>query len=117
METHRTRDDERSKPQQRADAFVELVQAGSAHYAEGPGRRTRPNISCVVDAELLETRGSTELVRAVRGEAEHVGSLSKATLQRLTCDCAIARVITQGRSQPLDVGRSTRTIPNALWRA
>ena len=117
MEKNRARGDERSKPQQRADAFVELMQAGSARHAQGPGRRTRPNVSCVVDVELLEARGGRDLVQTMRGEAEHVGGLSKATLQRLTCDCAIARVITQGGSQPLDVGRSTRTIPNAIWRA
>ena len=35
----------------------------------------------------------------------------------MTCDACISRVITGGRSEVLDVGRSTRTIPIAMWRA
>jgi hypothetical protein len=38
-------------------------------------------------------------------------------LERLTCDCDISRVITTGRSEVLDVGRATRTIPPAVWKA
>jgi hypothetical protein len=43
--------------------------------------------------------------------------LSVATLRRIACDARISRVITDGRSQPLDVGRTTRTVTAALWRA
>jgi hypothetical protein len=117
IEITRFEDDLRSRAQQRADALVELVKVGIAHFAQGPGRRTQPHVSLVVDLELLEARGGSDLVRQVRGEAEHVGALSKATLKRLTCDCSIARVVTQGGSLPLDVGRATRTIPPAIWRA
>jgi hypothetical protein len=43
--------------------------------------------------------------------------LPVATIERLLCDAGVARVITRGRSVPIDVGRTTRTIPSALWRA
>ena len=47
------RGDPRSRPQQRADALVELVKVGLANYAQGPGRRTQPHISLVADVEIL----------------------------------------------------------------
>ena len=71
----------------------------------------------MIDVEVLEGRAGHEVVAQVRAEAEHAGRLSVATLERLSCDAGISRVITQGRSEPIDVGRSTRTIPSALWRA
>ena len=43
--------------------------------------------------------------------------MSVATLRRIACDARIARVITDGRSQPLDVGRAIRTVTAAQWRA
>lgn len=39
------------------------------------------------------------------------------TARRLLCDCAIVRILTAGTSEPIDVGRKTRTIPAALRRA
>ena len=40
----------------------------------------------VVDLAELEGRGHAELVAAVRCDAEHLGRLSRATLDRLMCD-------------------------------
>jgi Domain of unknown function (DUF222)/HNH endonuclease len=117
MEAARSAGDQRTRAQQRADAMVELCRVGVAHHATGPGRRHRPHLSVVVDLDVVEQRAGAELVRQVRADVDHVGRLSAATIERLSCDASIARVITQGRSAPLDVGRSTRTIPAALWRA
>ncbi len=39
------------------------------------------------------------------------------TAFRLTCDAAVSRIVTQGESEPLDVGRRTRTVPAGLRRA
>jgi hypothetical protein len=40
-----------------------------------------------------------------------------AALRRLLCDAQISRVIVDGDSQPLDVGRATRTVTPAQRRA
>ena len=53
----------------------------------------------------------------MRAEAAHAGRLSRATLQRLACDAKISRVLTDGTSQILDVGRSTRNVSTAQWNA
>ena len=69
----------------------------------------------MIDITDLEARGGPDLAREVR---KHAGAaLPRATLRRITCDARIARVITDGPSEVLDVGRATRTIPTAIWRA
>ena len=81
----------------------------------GNSRAVRPHLSIVADLDALS--GATpELIAAVRGEVR-TGGLSAATLERISCDCDISRVITSGRSEVLDVGRATRTISAALWKA
>src|SRR3546814_1389739 len=42
-------------------------------------------------------------------------SIDAATLHALACDANLHRVITDGKSSILDYGRSTRTIPAAVY--
>ena len=110
--------DGRTTPQRRADALVELCRVGAKDHATGPGRRHRPHATIVVDlAALHPDEVGAPGAGASRAHAAHVGRLPVATIERLLCDAGIARVITSGRSVPIDVGRTTRTIPSALWRA
>ncbi len=62
----------------------------------------------VIDVDELPVAGP-EIIAAVRDEIRHDGFLSRATIERLTCDCDISRVITSGRSEIIDVGRTTRS--------
>lgn len=43
--------------------------------------------------------------------------LDAATIDRLLCDAGVHRVVTDGPSVILDVGRMTRTISSSLWNA
>ena len=103
----------RERPERRAEAFVEMCRR-SADRAEPSTRRERPHLSGVFDIGALEDT-ETEFVTEARIEAEHVGELSRATLERLLCDCEFTRVITDGPSVIMDVGRKTRTVPLPLW--
>jgi hypothetical protein len=116
MEQERGTDDTRTTAQRRADALVSLCRVGLAHAEIGPGRRNPAHLSGTFDVEALERRAEPDLAHTVRAEAAH-GPLSVATLRRIACDANISRVITDGRSQPLDVGRSSRVVTAALWRA
>ena len=109
--------DLRSTGQRRADALVRVCEASAVGLEKGPGRAHRPVAGLHMDVEVLERRGGPELVRRVRADAAHLGGLPAETLRRITCDAQIARVITDGASAPLDVGRTTRTVPPAMWRA
>jgi 5-methylcytosine-specific restriction endonuclease McrA len=116
MERDRVDHDPRTPAQRRFDALTNLLRRSLDRGELGETRNVRPHVSVVVD--LDELPGSTpELVAQVRTESRHNGHLSAATLERLTCDCNISRVITTGRSEILDVGRATRTIPPAIWKA
>jgi len=43
--------------------------------------------------------------------------VSQATLERILCDCDVSRVVMNGASQVLDVGRARRTPTPAQWKA
>ena len=111
--------DTRTPAQRRADALGDIARHALAcsepeqHHGR---RRGRPHMSVNCDLQMLEAIAPA-VCSDIRAEAEHVGRLSQATLRRLSCDANISRIITDGKSQVLDVGRTTRTIPPAIWRA
>jgi 5-methylcytosine-specific restriction endonuclease McrA len=116
MERDRMEHDLRTPAQRRADAHTNLMRQSLDRGDAGTSRNVRPHVTVVVD--LDEVAGTTpELITRVRTEGRRNGHLSAVTLERLTCDCNISRVITTGRSEVLDVGRATRTIPPAIWKA
>ena len=43
--------------------------------------------------------------------------IDASTARRLACDAAVIPAVLNGRSEPLDIGRRTRTVPTALRRA
>ncbi len=114
---HRAHDD-RSTPQRRYDALVNICRRDLAERAGSTsGRRARARVSVVVDLRTLQGHACGAVADLARAEAAHAGRLSRATIERLSCDCDVSRVITDGPSAVLDVGRATRTVPPALWRA
>lgn len=102
--------DERTPAQRRADALGEICR----RYLDGTDRPAvageRPHLLVVADLPAL--RGDTG-----RAELSDAGALSRSALRRLACDASVSRVITRGRSEPLDVGRRTPVVPPALRRA
>ena len=116
MERDRVEHDPRPPAQRRFDALTNLLRRSLERGELGESRNVRPHVTVVVDLDELPG-SSPELVAKVHTERRHDGHLSAATLERLTCDCDISRVITVGRSEVLDVGRATRTIPPAIWKA
>jgi hypothetical protein len=103
--------DQRTPGQRRADALAEICSAwrGSKGGDEDP--RDRPELTVIVDLQAL--RGSSE----GRCELPEVGSITPETARRMACDASVARVITSGSSEPLDVGRRTAVVPASLRRA
>ncbi len=108
--------DPRPAPQRRADALMLLVRRGYLRGELSDTRAVREHFSVAID--LCDLPGCSDAdIERIRTEARHRGHLSAATLERLTCDCELSRVITAGPSEILDVGRSTRTVSPALWKA
>ena len=70
-----------------------------------------PHLTVVVDLEtLLGGNGTT-------CELERTGPIPAETARRLACDAKVSRMITRGRSEPLDVGRAVRTVTPAQRKA
>ncbi len=106
--------DRRTGAQRRADAMMDLVRVGVSHAELGAGHTHRPEVIVCVDLADLEERGASDLAAEIRSRR---GPYSKETLRRLTCDAGISRVLTDGPSQVLDVGRKQRNPTAAQRRA
>ena len=52
-----------------------------------------------------------------RCDLDYLGPIGAETARRIACDSGISRIVVAGSSEPLDVGRRTRTIPPAIRRA
>jgi len=102
--------DRRTPAQRRADALGEICR----QYLDGADRPVvggeRPHVTVTIDLATLTSGAGI-------GELDDAGSLTGETARRIACDATVSRVITRGRSEPLDVGRQTPVIPAALRRA
>jgi hypothetical protein len=127
-------EDARTPAQRRAEALVEICR----QWLEGACRPLvggeRPHITVIVDLATLEARppasgsprvglpfpGSGVAGSGIPGsgaELEDVGPIPAEAARRLACDASVHRVITNGASEPLDVGRRTQVVPVAIRRA
>jgi hypothetical protein len=103
-------DDHRTSPQRRADALGEICRQwlDSSDRPEAGGER--PHVTVTVGANALAgTCRSPEL--------EHTGPIGVDTARRWACDAIISRVVLNARSEPIDVGRRTPTVPAPMRRA
>ncbi len=94
----------------RADGLVEICRQWLDRGETVVGGE-RPHLSVIVDLDRLQGTGPG-MCETERGEV-----LTAEAVRRIACDAAVSRVIVRGDSEPLDVGRRTRTIPPAIRRA
>jgi Domain of unknown function (DUF222) len=99
----------RRPAQRRADALVDLCRRFLDHQQTRRGGRHRPHLNVIATLPDLEQRG--------RGRLVDGSTLDAATPARLACDAGVHRVITDGRSEILDYGTTTRTVPAPLYNA
>jgi len=105
------RDDNRSMPQLNADALTDICRFWLDHNSDTSiSGGERPHITVTVPYEIL-TRHEQRL-----GEIDG-NQVSPEAIRRLACDAGIVRIVTDGESQPLDVGRRVRTVTPAIRRA
>lgn len=96
-------EDDRSPGQRRLDGLFDAVVSDGDHPF-------KPAVMVHVAAERLvaEAGGLGEIVDQV---------LSDEVIHRLTCDSTVSRIVMSPESQPLDIGRSTRTVTEPMRRA
>lgn len=105
------RDDRRTMPQRNADALTEICRFWLDHNDDtGISGGERPHITITVDYDVLT--GGREHLPEIDGTA-----VDPEAIRRLACDAGIVRIVTDGATRPLDIGRRTRTVPPAIRRA
>jgi hypothetical protein len=104
-------EDTRNPGQRRADALAELL-----HLTMNEGKLPRRNgvrAHITVTTTLEGLKGE---LGAPAAELQGGTPISSKTLQRLACDGALSRVL-KADSVVVDVGRATRAVSPAQWRA
>ncbi len=106
--------DRRTVDQRRGEAFAHLVRtAVGADQTTSGGTGVQLVVTTSLDTLLA---GLSE--RCVPcADAETGQPLSAGTIRRLACDAGLVPIVLGSRSEPLDVGRATRSVPPAIRRA
>ena len=100
-------DRELSNAERQGQAMVDVFRFYLDHQGDKLAKRHRPHLNVVVTHEHLHDEGP--------GRALDGNPLPGLVIRKIACDANIHRVITDGRSSILDYGRSTRTIPPAVY--
>jgi hypothetical protein len=110
-------DDRRSAGQRRADALVDVccfaLDTGQPSASGG----VRPHLLVTTPLAAVTGRPSDAASPADVAELAWAGPVTDDAARRLACDAEITRVVLDPSSQPLDVGRATRTVPSHLRHA
>ena len=102
--------DTRTTAQREGDALAEIIDlaAGSDDLPDEGGERPHLALTMSFD-DFLDQKGTAEV--------DGNGPLNAASARRIACDSKVLRVVLGAKSQPLDIGRATRTIPTQIRRA
>ena len=107
--------DGRRPSQRRADALVDIAAyyLANADLPEVGG--SKPQVQVIVPLETLQAaRDALGVEPAI---LVGVGAISAEAARRITCDASIVRIVLDPEGQPLDIGRSTRSIPTGIRTA
>lgn len=104
--------DRRSPTQRRADGLVDIARFYLDHHPDMITRHGhRPHVSVIVDLATLTGD------HPGRSETEDGDVLHPETVRRLLCDARITRIVLDPEGVPVDVGRTSRTVTAAQWKA
>jgi hypothetical protein len=102
--------DPRTPAERHGDALVEILQLAAGH-AELPSEAgERPHVLVTVPLQTLRDGLGTALL-------EGAGLLDAGSARRIACDCKLIPAVLGSASEPLDIGRSSYTVPVTIRRA
>ncbi len=111
--------DTRSRSRRMADALVELSSrtlAGGELPAVGG---EKPQVTVMITLDDLRGKHSddTSLRRPGTGTLGTGAAITAEAARRVACDAGVIPIVLGSQSEPLDIGRATRTIPTGIRRA
>jgi hypothetical protein len=102
--------DTRNQEERTADALIEIIDLAAKCNDHTQGGDAA-NIHVTLDLETLKNVDATQLF------VDGIGAMSPETLRQLACDARIIPIVLGGKSEALDVGRSSRLATTAQRRA
>ncbi len=102
--------DTRLPERRNADALLQLCQLATPALPQVRGER--PHMFVTTTLESLQRQVGSAL-----GHLQGGHLISRNAIRRIACDANIIPVVLGSASQPLDIGRSTRLVPQGLRRA
>jgi hypothetical protein len=102
----------RTAAQRNADALIELCRRSADDGDLSVNHGVRPHMLVVTELDAL-----LDAERAAMARLAYDGQASPTAVQRIACDAAITRVLIRPDGQILDLGRTTRTVSPAQWKA
>ncbi|MBD0323921.1 MAG: DUF222 domain-containing protein [Aldersonia sp.] len=102
--------DPRTPAQRHGDALVEILQL-AADSGGLPGEAgEKPHVLVTVPLQTLREGVGSALL-------DGAGMLDAESARRIACDCKLIPAVLGSRSEPLDIGRISHTVPAAMRRA
>jgi len=102
-------DDPRSARQRRADALTDMARS-FLDSGETSGTE-KPHVLVLTDLDALAGHGGGN------HETFNGHVLTPEQVRQYACDCTISRVVFGRGSEPVDIGRASRTVPVSMRRA
>ncbi|MEJ3658349.1 DUF222 domain-containing protein [Actinomycetes bacterium KLBMP 9759] len=103
-------DDQRGSKQRQAEALADVCGYVLDHGDVPQSGGHRPHLNVHIPLEELETRVRTAIL-------DFGGTITTTDLRQLACNAAVIPIVLNSDSQPLDIGRLTRVIPDGIRRA
>ena len=104
--------DLRTVGQRTADALAELLRRAAIAGGTPARHGSRASITVTMALETLQRR-----LGAPAATLDWSGPISAATARRLACDAQLVPVVLGANGEPLDVGRASYPVTQAIWRA
>jgi hypothetical protein len=104
--------DLRTPGQRNADALAELLRRYAAADLSPSSHGAAATVTVTMTLDTLQQRAG-----APAATLDWCGPISAATARRIACDARIIPVLLGSNGEPLDVGRSSYPVTQAIWRA
>jgi hypothetical protein len=104
--------DLRTSGQRMADALAELLRRAAVAGTTPSRHGSRATITITMALETLERR-----LGAPAAMLDWAGPVSAEAARRLACDAQVIPVLLGTNGEPLDVGRASYPVTQAIWRA